>query len=316
MRAVESVRNQTRRPLEDIRRDRRQRRARAPRAGRARRRDRAANAHAPDSPAGRHTGADHARGAILAFLDDDAIADADWLEQLDAAYEDPQGARCRWSGRAPVGDRTPRLVPARVQLGRRLHLLGICRREGRIRSPIGATCRCAPSCSGVQARSNRELAGRARKDVLRHRRGDRVLHPRPRTEPGRYWLYRPRARVRHAVPRAARHVGATSCAAAGSRATRRGTCRHRRSGDGCRSNASMRAPSCRAQCAGARRGGPAPSTLARARLGDSRRADLLRHDRVHARGVPLALRGASVDRTRACTRSRTGSRRCLSPEST
>lgn len=57
----------------------------------------------------RNAGVAHARGAILAFLDDDAIPEPDWLAQLLLAYRDPRviaaggaieplwpGARPRW----------------------------------------------------------------------------------------------------------------------------------------------------------------------------------------------------------------------------
>lgn len=38
--------------------------------------------------AARNTGAEHATGEVIAFLDDDAAASADWLERLIAAYDD------------------------------------------------------------------------------------------------------------------------------------------------------------------------------------------------------------------------------------
>ena len=70
----------------------------------------------------RNSGIAAARGAIIAFLDDDAIAAPDWLEQLLAGYSSPNvlgvgGAiEPQWQGQPPA------LVSRRVRLGSRLHL--------------------------------------------------------------------------------------------------------------------------------------------------------------------------------------------------
>ncbi|MEV0024842.1 glycosyltransferase family 2 protein [Streptomyces atroolivaceus] len=59
--------------------------------------------------AGRNTGISAARGSIVAFLDDDAVAEPDWLRHFDKGYDDPAvmavGGRTlpSWaSGRRPV----------------------------------------------------------------------------------------------------------------------------------------------------------------------------------------------------------------------
>ena len=69
----------------------------------------AQNKHEKGLSGARNTGSDLAQSEIVAFLDDDAIADRDWLKSLDASYDNPaitgvggltvpnwQSKRCWW----------------------------------------------------------------------------------------------------------------------------------------------------------------------------------------------------------------------------
>src|SRR5690348_16834254 len=47
------------------------------------------NRHSRGLAGARNTGIDAARGSIVAFVDDDARPEADWLEHLYACFEDP-----------------------------------------------------------------------------------------------------------------------------------------------------------------------------------------------------------------------------------
>jgi len=159
------------------------------------------NTHSPGLSGARLTGGDHAAGAILAFLDDDAIADDVWLEELHAAYDDPNvlGAGGRvdplWENGRPAW------FPAEFDWVVGCTYVGLPIDRGRIRSPIGANMSMLADVLRVTGAFAPELS--------RLERGKTVSGTAEETEfciratsmhPGHYWLYRPRARVRHAVP--------------------------------------------------------------------------------------------------------------------
>jgi glycosyltransferase involved in cell wall biosynthesis len=160
-----------------------------------------ANAHAPGLSGGRQTGAEHATGTILAFLDDDAIADEDWLEQLLAAYADSNvlgvGGRIDPQWREPP----PRWFPAEFNWVVGCTYAGMAVETTRIRNPIGANMSVwadvLKDAGAFDARLGRTdgrkgLFGAAEETEF----GIRTTAGHP----GRYWVYKPEARVRHVVP--------------------------------------------------------------------------------------------------------------------
>jgi GT2 family glycosyltransferase len=94
----------------------------------------------PGLSGARNTGVMEAHGEIVAFLDDDAIADDTWLEELALAYEDLHVigaggvARPRW-----VDGKTSRWLPREFYWTIGCSYRGLPTERAPIRNPIGAT---------------------------------------------------------------------------------------------------------------------------------------------------------------------------------
>jgi glucosyl-dolichyl phosphate glucuronosyltransferase len=88
----------------------------------------------------RNLGIELAGGEILAFLDDDAIADETWLEELIRSYSDPDVIgtggmpRPRWEG-----GRAPRWLPFEFYWTVGCGYRGLPTKVAPVRNPIGAT---------------------------------------------------------------------------------------------------------------------------------------------------------------------------------
>jgi len=160
-----------------------------------------ANAHERGLSGARRTGAERARGDVLAFIDDDAAADPDWLAALAGPYADPNvlgvGGLIDPDWEQPA----PAWFPPEFNWVVGCTYAGMPVHAGPIRNPIGANMSMR---SAVLARTGSfdprlgrsqgaQLVSGAAEETEFCLRASR-LHP------GRYWIYEPAARVHHAVP--------------------------------------------------------------------------------------------------------------------
>jgi glycosyltransferase involved in cell wall biosynthesis len=158
------------------------------------------NTHPSGLSGARQTGADHATGAILVFLDDDAIADGDWLEQLLAAYADPNvlgvGGLIEPLWREPA----PHWFPAEFNWVVGCTYAGMPVKTTRIRNPIGANMSVwASVLASAGAFDSRLGRTDGRKGLYGTAEETEFGIRTTASHPGRYWVYRPEARVQHVV---------------------------------------------------------------------------------------------------------------------
>lgn len=152
----------------------------------------------------RNTAIDLAKGEVLVFLDDDAVPEPDWLEQLLAGYRDPRvlavggAARPVW----PAGSRSP-LLPARGAGTGELDWVVGCTYTGQ---PVtGTAVRNLMGCNMSFRREAFQLAGLFTEDLGRVGRTplgceETELCIRLRqASPGSVILFRPSSVVRHRV---------------------------------------------------------------------------------------------------------------------
>lgn len=161
-----------------------------------------ANRHGSGNATARQTGAELATGSIVAFLDDDALADRRWLAELSRVYaDDPRilgvGGLIEplWrSGR-------PRWFPKEFDWVVGCTYAGIAEHGGPVRNVIGANM-------SIRARVLR-TTGTWEVALGRVTRGSVMYGTAEETEfciraqrlhPGCYWMYCPEARVQHVVP--------------------------------------------------------------------------------------------------------------------
>lgn len=159
------------------------------------------NEDVPGLSGARMTGYRHASAGILAFLDDDARAEPQWLEEMAAAYADEHvlGAGGSVVPRWETG--RPPWMPAELDWVVGCSWTGTPQTVTRIRNPIGANM-------SMRADVLERTGGFAGALGRLERGGKTVVGTADETElairsarlfPGGYWLFRPEARVHHLV---------------------------------------------------------------------------------------------------------------------
>jgi GT2 family glycosyltransferase len=163
-----------------------------------------ANHHAPGISGARNTGAAQSSGAVLAFLDDDAIAETDWLANLLAAYSEP--------GVLGVGGHVvplwrygqPPWLPAEFNWVVGCSYTGLPETQAEVRNPIGAclsTRRTVFEATGGFHHSMGHTAAANGSVVTGTADETEFCIRASQLHPGGRWLYVPDARVHHVVHR-------------------------------------------------------------------------------------------------------------------
>jgi glycosyltransferase involved in cell wall biosynthesis len=161
-----------------------------------------ANSHSPGLSGGRQTGVDRSRGSIVAFLDDDAAADRDWLEQLIKPYEDPLvlGVGGLVEPGWEIGP--PRWLPPEFYWVVGCSYGGLPTSRSQVRNPIGANMSVRASVVAAAGAFDPRLGRGARAGSAFGAAEETEFCIRARRAyPGHYWIYEPLARVVHRVPR-------------------------------------------------------------------------------------------------------------------
>ncbi|HEX3173634.1 MAG TPA: glycosyltransferase family 2 protein [Solirubrobacterales bacterium] len=159
-----------------------------------------ANAGEAGISSARNTGVALAQGEVLAFLDDDAVADPNWLEELTRSYLDPDvigtggTPRPRWQGGKP-----PRWLPHEFYWTVGCGYRGLPSQAAPVRNPIGATMsfrrEVFEQIDGFQVG-----LGRVRTTPLGCEETELAIRAR-RAFPGKAVMHAPGAHVEHVVPR-------------------------------------------------------------------------------------------------------------------
>lgn len=158
------------------------------------------NEHTPGLSGARNSGLDLARGEIVAFLDDDAQATPDWLEELMRGFDDPavQGVGGLIEAWWDTG--RPRWFPDEFDWVVGCTYRGMPSTVAEIRNPIGANMAFRRELVARIGGFN-ESIGRTRSMPLGGEETELSIRA-ARSEGGARFLYWPRAAVCHHVPAA------------------------------------------------------------------------------------------------------------------
>jgi glycosyltransferase involved in cell wall biosynthesis len=147
----------------------------------------------------RNSGLRIARGAVIAFLDDDAIAEPDWLRWIAAPYTEPDvlgvggAVEPRWEHSRPAG------FPREFQWVVGCSYEGLPTRRAPVRNVIGASMSLRREVFEF-AGGFRTGIGRVGPIPLGCEETELCIRARQRRSDG-VFLYEPRSRVAHRVPR-------------------------------------------------------------------------------------------------------------------
>lgn len=174
------------------------------------------NDHPRGLAGARNAGIAASSAEVIAFIDDDARAEPDWLEQLGACFAASETVGAGGSLIPDWEDGRPAWVPSEFYWVFGCSYTGLPEALAPVRNPIGANMAARAEVlravggfrEGGEADAPRELRARGMVRAAGNVPDDTDLAIRVKQQIGdAVWLYQPRARVLHSVPAARASVG-------------------------------------------------------------------------------------------------------------
>lgn len=165
----------------------------------------AMNHHGPGLSGGRNTGHDLATSAVLAFLDDDAFPEPQWLQRLLEAYSDPLVLGVGGEVVPLWREGRPRWFPDEFNWVVGCSYTGMPEEPSVIRNPIGANLSMRrevfTESGGFEQALGRLDLGNGKVVTGTADETEFCIRAVRRAPEGGHWLYVPEARVHHVVGR-------------------------------------------------------------------------------------------------------------------